>query len=334
MHKQILYNMRNLLLILLTITILSCDRTKEASMTGAHGNAGNILLIIGNNTWESEIGDSLRAVFHQYCPALPMEEHLFSLHPIPKEKFIDQNRYHRNIIIPNISENIENPNITINKDKYAKRQLVVTISAPDQQSLANLIHQNKEKLIKLFLEEDRDRYLFYVNKHVNKTIAEMLRKKHEVIINIPRNYVVDINKDNFVWIAHETVRASIGIFVYHYPLTEESSLEADYLIKMRNEILKENVPGELPESYMTTEQKYYYPHVNIIQHKNKETAHIRGLWKVHGDFMGGPFVSYVKMDKARNRMVAVEGFIYNPHNELRDDIRRLDAVLFTFDLLK
>jgi len=33
-------------------------------------------------------------------------------------------------------------------------------------------------------------------------------------------------------------------------------------------------------------------------------------------------------------MVVVEGFIYNPHNELRDDIRRLDAVLFTFDLLK
>lgn len=321
-------------ILLLIVATSSCNRSGFETKPGAHGNAGNVIVVMENNSWNSEPGDSLRAVFQQYCKALPKEEYLFTLHQVPREKFIDQNRLHRNIVFCVINSEITEAKTTISRDKYANRQLFINIAAPNQKDFVNEVHKHKDNLIKLFLDEDRDRYLFHVNNHVNKTITNMLLSKHDIVLNIPTNYTVDINKDNFVWIAFETVKYSMGIFVYHAPLTDTSALSKDYLIALRNSFLKENVPGELPGSYMSTEVKYYPPYFDIINHNNQQTAYMQGLWRVEGDFMGGPFVSYSKIDRARNRIVTVEGFVFNPNEELRDQIRRLDAILYTFDLIK
>lgn len=316
------------------ILISACNRSQYYGQPGAHGNPGNIMVVMENNTWNSEPGDSIRAVFHQYCPALPKEEHLFTLHQVPRERFIDHNRYHRNIIFCEISSERQEAKTTVTRDRYAKRQLFVNISAPSPASFSTEVSKQKDRLVKLFLDEDRDRYLYHIRNHKNQTVVNMLRNKHEISLSVPTNYTVDVNKDNFVWIAFETVKYSMGIFVYHWTLSDSSSFTREYLIGKRNEILKENVPGEIPGNYMTTEQKYYPPYLYLINHNNLQTAYIQGLWRMHGDFMGGPFVSYTKIDNARNRMVTVEGFVYNPNEELRDMIRRLDAILYTFDLIK
>lgn len=326
--------MKNLFYILVAVSlaITSCNQERYASKPGAHGNPGNIMVVIENNQWNSEPGDSLRAIFNQYCRALPMAEHLFTLHQIPSEKFIDQNRYHRNVIFCNISSNVEEPTVTISRENYARRQLFVRIDAPNQKEFIEELEKYKDRLIQLFLDEDRDRHLYYIKDHINRTIANMLVNKHDIILNVPRNYSVSENREDFVWLYFQTVKYDIGIFLYYTPLTDSSSLDYNYLIERRNQVLKENVPGEGPGTYMTTEVRFYPPYLDIINHKNRSTAYMQGLWRVHGDFMGGPFVSYTKIDHARSRIVTAEGFVYNPNEEMRDIIRRLDAVLYTFDI--
>ncbi len=320
--------------IILCSTILSaCKNDTYRTKPGAHGNAGNILIVMENNLWNSEPGDSIRAIFHQFCRALPRSEYLFTLHQIEREKFIEHNRYHRNIIYTDISPDLSVSQTGITRDKYSRRQLFVNISAQNQKEFVQELSKYKDRLVKLFLDEDRDRYLFHVRNHTNKTVSEMLRNKHEIILQVPRNYTIDENKDNFVWISFETAKYIMGIFIYHYPYTDTSSLDYDYLINMRNKILKENVPGEVPGSYMTTEVKFYPPYLDIIEHNKQKTAYIQGLWRVQGDFMGGPFVNYTKIDHKRNRIVSVEGFVFYPNQEHRDMIRRLDAILYTFDLI-
>ena len=48
--------------------------------------------------------------------------------------------------------------------------------------------------------------------------------------------------------------------------------------------------------------------------------------------MGGPFVSHVHVDRTNGRIVVVEGFVYNPGKLKRDQIRKLNAALYTLKL--
>ncbi len=327
-------NSKTIIILLSLGLLLSCNQDRYAVKPGAHGMAGNIMVVVNNNEWNSEPGDSIRAVFHQYCRALPRSEHLFTLHQVEKEQFIGQNRYHRNVVYVNISTDVEDTQVRILRERFARRQLFVELSAPNQKEFGELISNYKDRLINLFLEEDRDRYRYHLHNHRNERITEILRKDYDVILNIPRNYTLDVRRDNFVWISYDARKHSLGIFVYHYPLTDTSSLELDYLISMRNKILKENVPGDKPGSYMSTEVRFYPPYIDIIEHNNQNTAYIQGLWRVQGDFMGGPFINYTKIDRQRNRIISAEGWVYSPNRDQRDHIRRLDAILYGFDLVR
>ena len=59
---------------------------------------------------------------------------------------------------------------------------------------------------------------------------------------------------------------------------------------------------------------------------------MRGLWKMVGDLMGGPFVSIARVDEANGRIVVAEGFVYAPETKKRNFIRKLEAALYTLRL--
>jgi hypothetical protein len=318
----------------IVLGFVACNNPKFKNVPIAHGNAGDIVVVMSNESWNSEPGDTMRAVFHAYCDGVPMEEHIFDLHQIPYNKFVEINMLHKNIIYQEINPKVTEAKITITRDRYAQKQVFVNIIAPNQAEFVKIVDKNKQSLITLFLEADRDRWVAQLTGHTNKTMSDKILKKYFVSLNVPSNYILDENRENFAWISNETKSYNMNIIIYSWPISDSSSLDREYLIAMRNEVLKSCIPGERKGSYMSTETKYDYPVYELADHKNQPTGILRGLWKVHGDFMGGPFVSYTKMDKIRNRMVTVEGFVYYPNEEVRDKIRELEGIVYTWDLVK
>lgn len=328
--------MKKYLLILIPIVfaLASCNNTSLQNTPMAHGNPGDVVVVMSNESWNSEPGDTMKAIFHAYCPSVPMEEHIFDLHQIPKDQFIDQNMYHRNIIYQEIDPEVTEAELTITQDRYAKKQVFVNVVAPNQAEFVKIVSKYQNNLIKLFLEADRDRWIEQLTGHTNKTVCKKILENFDVSIKIPTNYYLDVIEDDFAWISHESRTYSMALFVYTYPLADTTKFTTKYLITERNKKLKKYVPGSRPDSYMSTEIKYDYPYLNIINHNNIETAVMRGLWKVKGDFMGGPFVSYTKIDKPRDRVVCVEAYVYYPNEEVRDKIRQLEGIVYTYDLVK
>ena len=51
-----------------------------------------------------------------------------------------------------------------------------------------------------------------------------------------------------------------------------------------------------------------------------------------GDCMGGPFVSFSRVDEENNRVIVAEGFVYAPEKMKRGLIRRLEGALYTLKL--
>ena len=55
----------------------------------------------------------------------------------------------------------------------------------------------------------------------------------------------------------------------------------------------------------------------------------RGLWRMKGDFMGGPFVSHTRLDQKNQRIITAEIFVYSPDKMKRNLVRQMEASLYT-----
>jgi hypothetical protein len=50
---------------------------------------------------------------------------------------------------------------------------------------------------------------------------------------------------------------------------------------------------------------------------------------VHNDFMGGPFISYTFVDPSLERVITLDGYVYNPGDLKRNFIRQMEAIFHT-----
>ena len=53
------------------------------------------------------------------------------------------------------------------------------------------------------------------------------------------------------------------------------------------------------------------------------------MWKVVNDFMGGPFISYTFVDPEHERVITLDGYVYNPNGLKRNFVRQLEAIFNT-----
>ena len=83
---------------------------------------------------------------------------------------------------------------------------------------------------------------------------------------------------------------------------------------------------------MTTEYRVQPPMARPIKLENgRDAMEIRGLWRVEGNYMGGPFVSVSTLDTVNRRIVTAEVFLYAPNKYKRNLLRRLEANLYTLN---
>jgi hypothetical protein len=324
------------LALLFVLSLISCDNNPSnytQTKPAATGNPGEILVVMTNTAWEGEIGKALRDVFHEDLYTVPQEEFIFDLYQIEKTAFIDLNKRNRNVIIPEIGEGVEQGEIKLKKDVYSTPQTVIYIKAPDIASFIETCNAHSKNLIETFKKADRERLIPYLKKYYIEKYSEQIADSFGVFFTVPRSYTFDENRENFAWLSYETRHASQGFFVYRYPADSTSSPNLEYLIAMRNEVLKVNVPGERKDSYMTTETKYHYPILTgrIVNEQNCWV--MEGLWKVENDFMGGPFISFTMLDETTNEYVTIEAYVYDPRGDNRDQIRKLEASLWTMELI-
>ena len=76
----------------------------------------------------------------------------------------------------------------------------------------------------------------------------------------------------------------------------------------------------------------YEPDLRTFRLEGRLWVELRGFWDVKNDFMGGPFVSHVRLDKANQRIIVSEIFIYSPDKMKRNLVRQIEASLYTLKL--
>lgn len=315
----------------LFMLLLSCKSERTPLLPNITGRAGEVVLVVNANLWENRTGNSFLEFLASDVEVLPQSEPMFNPVNIPWTAFTNIFKTHRNLILLSLNPEESQAKMIVRRNVWARPQLVIEISAPSDSSLANFAWNQSERIVNYLLAAERDRIIENYRKFEKREIGETLMSRHQLSLVIPAGYSLDVENENFLWIANETPRTSQGIFVYYYNYEREDTFTPGFLINKRNEVLKSNVPGPVRNSHMSTET-IIPPMFREYMKEGRYFAELRGLWKVENDFMGGPFVSITTLDEKRNRVITVEGFVYMAAGEKRNLLRQVEAILHTLEI--
>lgn len=319
---------RLLSIFLVVITLVSCDDINEKVLPDSTGKAGDLLIVADTAYYNHKTGYSIKKIFAQPQVALPQNEPLFNIIHLPHRSFARIFQTNRNIIIVDVDMD-NKPSISVNENVWSNNQLVINITAPNDKTAAEIIEKNSNNLLYYFEDAETDRLQQQIKANRTSKMAKKLEQKIGINIPLSDNFILAKEEKDFIWFRKEKMvgqhPVSQGIFVYTYPYDNDSIFETTKLVEKRNEFTKRYLKGGQEGSYMESYPEYT-PNAKEINLKNNYVKELRGLWRIKGDFMGGPYISYSLVDQKNNRVINIDGYVYAPKFDKREYLRELEAL--------
>ena len=322
---------RGISLLLIAAAVVGCDAFHTLNKKkSAQGRPYELIVVCPQMEWNGELGDSLRAVFTAPVPYLNQAEPLFDVLRVTERGFKDMIADHRNILKIVVDPEVRQAEAAVEYNVTSEPQIVVTLQGPDDKAVVGYLSQNRDNLLHVLEQAERDRDVQTYTSFNNPGIEAAIRELFGMEIKVPKGYVLAKQTDDFLWARYEYPTASQGFFVYSYPYEGPESLSLDALIKARNRFAA-LIPGPSDGSYMITSDAFE-PGYRLFRLEGRLWCELRGFWDVEGDFMGGPFVSYTTVDTETNRIFTLDGYVYAPDlnkPRKRNYIRGIEHLLYT-----
>ena len=324
MYKKVI------LLFLSSLFLFSCQKEESVVLKNTSSKLNTVSVIIDDQMWNGEIGDSVRNKFASPVIGLPQEEPLFTINQYPVKLMEGFMTDSRNIIL--IKKADEN-HFQIKKDIFAKPQNVFCISGKSTKDILDLIQGKSPEIIQIIKAAEIKESQTLNGPSLLDT--KKLKDRFQIDMDVPSTYSYVLQDANFLWLKKEIVSGNTSLLIYQVPLNsiEKSENLVATIIKKRDSIGRLYIHGKEPNTDMITEEAYapYFFKVNI---DGKVAYEMKGTWVLKNDFMSGPFINYTIIDKENNRALILEGFCYSPSKEKRDLMHELEAIIKSVDILK
>ncbi len=319
-----------LLLILFSFCFFSCIDTTENRILKTSGKTNSISIIIDDQLWVGEIGDTIRNKFAAPVVGLPQEEPIFTINQYPVKLLEGYSSNSRNIII---IKKESKSRFEINENEFAKPQNVVHISGKTALEILDTIQKNAPLIIQKIQNTETQE----LQKTFNKSVldSKKIAKKFAVSLNIPKTYKIVLQKQKFLWLKKEITSGSTSLMIYEVPTNtikrDKNALKS--ISRMRDSIGNLYVHGAVRYSRMIS-QPSFVPILNRTLLIEKDLWQTKGVWEMENDFMSGPFVNYCIFDRVKDRIVVLEGFCYAPSKEKRDLMFELECIMKSLEFIK
>ncbi|CAA9195194.1 DUF4837 family protein [Flavobacterium collinsii] len=313
-------NKTHFLLLLLPLLFISCFKN-EKQEEPISGKTNTISVIIDDQLWYGEVGDSIRNKFASPVLGLTQEEPLFTINQYPArllEGFVTDSR---SIIV-------------VKKTTADKFEVTHSRSLPHNtfriygKSVDDIIcsiELNSGQIIKII----RDAEIKKIQEDNSKSLLNpaVIKNKFHIDLQIPTGYEYMLHKKNFIWLKKDIISGNTSLLIYQIPIHsfEKSANVIDNIIRMRDSV-GSYIKGREPNTRMITGEAYA-PYFSTISLDGKKAFETKGTWELKNDFMAGPFINYAIVDEMYNRILVIEGFCYSPSNEERDLMLDLEAII-------
>ena len=320
-----------LFLLIVPFSFFSCDEINERVLPGSTGKSGDLLIVMDSLYYNHSAGEAVKHIFSQEQVGLPQPEPLFNLIQVPHRSFARIFHPMRNIIMVTI-EKEATIKLTVRKDVWSESQLVVTITAPTGEIAAETITKNAEVLLDYFNNKEIARLQAKFRVNANSKNAQIINDKFGLSLNLDELYTVAQESEDFMWLRKDKTagghQISQNIMIYTYPYVSDSTFDVHKLVEKRNYYTKKYIEGTNEGSYMLS-YKEYVPIQKEVSLNGVYVNELRGLWYMHRDFMGGPFINYSLVDEKNNRVICIDGYVYSPKFDKREFLREQEALIKT-----
>ena len=325
---------RHLYIFSMLLLILSgcASKGKKSVFTPtSSGRAYEILVVVEPDVWERPAGRALYDVLDTDVPGLPQSERSFRMMYTSPANFDATLKIVRNIIVVDIDgSRYTQPKFKFAKNVYAVPQSILTIQAPDEQSFQEFVTANKQSIIDFFTHAEMNRQISVLKSNHSDYISTKVKSLFDCDVWVPGELASFKQGKDFFWAGTNAATGDQNFVIYSFPYRDKDTFTKEYFVHKRDSVMKINIPGARDGMYMSTDS--IMTDVRAISVLGEYALEARGLWRVKGDFMGGPFVSHMRLDRANQRIIVSEIFIYSPDKLKRNLVRTMEASLYTLKL--
>jgi len=354
--------------LLLALLLAGCAEVTEYKPP-AVGQNGEIMVVTDSATWNGPVGEALRATLGREARTYPQPTPVFTLTQQPLTDYALQGiqRQHSLVFAAPYTDTSATARflrarldsssvaalerggngIITRDDLWMRNQLVLYATAPSDTVLAAQIRTNGDDLRTSFRALARERLAEDMFEKGQQTEVEaQLLDAHDFAVNIQHDYVVIQDttflsdrdtRGTFVRMRRLAGQASWrDMFIYYEEDPRLERLHPDSVRALRNRLTERFVRGSFPESFVTIEERDLTRRpieTDTVSLGGRFAIETRGTWRMTGDAMGGPFVSYAFFDEDTGRFYLIDGMIYGPrytNEEKREFLRQMEAIAYTF----
>lgn len=314
-------------MMLIALSFASCKGNKSVFTPSSSGRAYEMLVVVDEGLWERPAGRALFNVLDTDVPGLPQSERSFRISYTSPRNYDQVLKMFRNIIIVDIQDIYTQVKFKYAQDVHAVPQMILTIQAPSENEFQEYVTQHGQTIIDLFVSAEMNRQVNYLRNKHNKDISASVSEMFGCDIWLPAELIGSKKGKNFYWASTNTPTSDMNFVMYSYPYTDKNTFTKNYYVQKRDSVMKINIPGAREGMYMATDSMSV--EIRDLNVRGEYAMEARGLWHVHGDMMGGPFVSHSRIDRVNGRVVVAEVFIYSPDKLKRNLMRQMEASLYT-----
>ena len=324
MKRNIIYH----LAVIITLTVFQSCSNEPVLHQNITGKANELVIVISDESWNGQPGELLRNTLGQQHIGLPQIEPVFDLINVPHAGFKKIFRSTRNIIQTSILSTVESPGVTMKDDVWAYPQATVEIKAKNVEQFEEIFNENSDKILSYFLAAEKKRLTMNYGKYYEQLVYNKLNNDFGLTMTVPPGFAIAKQKKDFIWYKYETPDISQGIILYTFPYSSDSTFTLNYLLAKNDSVMETSIPGPTDGSYMTTEKRVDQVY-NVIEHNKNYASEMRGLWRLEGDFMGGPYISLAELDASNQRVVVAFGYVYAPSKDKRNLLQQVEAMIYS-----
>ncbi len=316
------------------VFLLNACQLSESGLVRSTGGINELLVITDTKAmWEGAFGDSLRSVFNQAQVGVPQPEPMFDVINIASKDLVDLYKRYHNIFIAEINSDSKTTKTEILKDVWSEPQRVIKITAPDTITFLEEFRNQENRILDIFIRLERERTLTLSEMSDDLNISAVISNKFNFSMSMPGGFYIAQDSPDFLWLRHKVTKArqevELGILIYSRDYTDTVIFNPNQIIAWRNLITREFIPGPSEGSFMKVSQEFIPPVFTVMNDFNGGYAmETRGLWEVENDFMGGSFLSYTFVNTKTNKVITLDGYIYNPNNDKKNYLRHLESIFW------
>lgn len=314
--------------ILLTVISLICMvalvdcKVPNTGKPGSSGKTLELMVVASNNVLSGTTKAVIDTIFSVPQDGLNRPEPRFEVVQLAPSSFENNTMFqaHRNILILEMDPNGLNK-VYLEQNKWSQPQVVVRMVANDRHALDSMLLANSERLLSEYYNMEYVRMKKVFSQTPNVKVNNMVREKYGFSLVFPEEFSHAKTEDNFMWVRKEAKDFGLHVYISMAPASDAKAFEEAYILDNLDTLMKHHVPGPAEGSYQATERRDFF-YTRKVKLGDVEAVETRGLWRLFGDFMGGPFVCYTLPSPDGSNVITLVGLVYSPSERNKMVMRR------------